>query len=164
MSNNPTIATPSLANLPVELFYEIFSHFRTLTTEYYLLPGYSNLPPPNLEYAERLLTLRAVSQTCRALRSLTLPLLWSSIETIWVPKELPKLGVPFPTYQMIQLRRTASIVISSGHELRSCVRSVWTHFLIICLYGLTLIDIHYIERSYYRCLSVMVKQSPYKWL
>ena len=107
----------TLASLPPELFDEIFSYFKPLSTEYHR-PASLTRPPP-LEYGELTFTLRAVSQTCRALRAMALPRLWSRIEAVWVPKAYEG---QFYHYVMASLKHKAALVAKADEHLRACVR------------------------------------------
>ncbi|EJD44897.1 hypothetical protein AURDEDRAFT_166078 [Auricularia subglabra TFB-10046 SS5] len=82
----PTGKIPQLAELAPELFHEILSHLAVLP----LSPNYNALPPGGIPYlcpfSERTETLRALSQTCRALRKCAHPLLWERLDCLLVPE------------------------------------------------------------------------------
>ena len=65
-----------LATVPSELLLEIVSYFPEISLEH-ILDSLQTLP---VEYRERFAALRALSQTCKELRSVVLPLAWNHLE------------------------------------------------------------------------------------
>lgn len=112
---------PPLATVPAEVLDEIFDYFLTFP------PMSTSMPasmcnwskPPNLQYSERTVALRAVSQTCRALRRVILPRLWSRIDACWVPED--ERGHWYK-YVMQELKRRARGVSAADPALRAQVR------------------------------------------
>lgn len=73
---------PRLAVLPPELFDEIVAYFPTLPLDWYYD---TSTGVPDSLYAERAETLRALSQTCKAMRIAALPRLWARLDICFVP-------------------------------------------------------------------------------
>ncbi len=73
---------PRLAALPPELFDEIVAYFPTLPLDWYYD---TSMGVPENKYMERADTLRALSQTSRAMRMVTLPRLWARLDICFVP-------------------------------------------------------------------------------
>lgn len=65
-----------LTTLPSELLLEIVSHFPEIEIEI-ILDCRQSLP---VDFRERFTALRALSQTCKELRSVVLPLAWERLE------------------------------------------------------------------------------------
>lgn len=65
-----------LVTVPSEILLEIVSHFPEISLEH-ILDCLQTLP---VEYRERFAALRALSQTCKELRSVVLPLAWDHLE------------------------------------------------------------------------------------
>ncbi|KAH8105283.1 hypothetical protein BXZ70DRAFT_1075318 [Cristinia sonorae] len=119
------VQRPPLALIPPELFDEIVAYWPTLPLRYYS-DTYGVAIAPHIEHATRTVTLRALSQTCRALRAVCLPRLWSRLETCWVPwsdkGDYPKSGKWY-TYVMLEMQRKANGLLASEEILRSYVRT-----------------------------------------
>ncbi|TCD67719.1 hypothetical protein EIP91_012017 [Steccherinum ochraceum] len=117
--------TPPLALLPAEILDEIISYWDVLPTRFYCMTYGATATQhithilPRIEYAERTYTLRALSQTCKALRQVILPRLWSRLECCWVPQH--KQGLRFQ-YVMELLRRKAKGMMEADDGLKSHVR------------------------------------------
>ena len=111
------VSVPTLAKLPPELFDEIFSYFGTIPLIWYLdtVPG--GYPEPPL--FERTKALRAVSGTCRALRIIALPRLWSRIDACYVPER--SRGTWYKCV-MEQLKRKADGAVMMDKTICSFVR------------------------------------------
>ena len=108
---------PKFATLPSELIDEIFSYFTVLPLIWYQdtsLGGY-----PNTSYFERTKTLRIVASTCRAMRLVALPRLWSRIDACYVPER--SRGTWYK-YVMEQLKRKATGVENMDEGIRDYVR------------------------------------------
>ncbi|KAJ6605659.1 hypothetical protein B0H10DRAFT_1820677 [Mycena sp. CBHHK59/15] len=76
--NNARLA---LVQLPAELFDAIIENYTTLPSTFY----YDTSDIPTLEHYERSEVLTALSQTCRALRNITLHRLWARLDICRVP-------------------------------------------------------------------------------
>ncbi|KAF7796040.1 hypothetical protein EIP86_007210 [Pleurotus ostreatoroseus] len=77
--------------------------------------------PPHLKYAEREVILRSLSQTCKDLRRMALPLLWKRIDMCWVPED--ERGHWYK-YVMQELKRKASGACRVQDDLRGRVEAV----------------------------------------
>lgn len=81
-SSSSAVARPisqeqkGLVALPSELLLEIVSNFPEISLEH-ILDALQTLP---VEYRVRFAALRALSQTCKELRSVVLPLAWERLE------------------------------------------------------------------------------------
>ena len=110
-----------LLRLPNEIFNEIASYWGVLPPSYYSFTysgSYLTLTP-SLEYAERTLALRALSQTCRGLREMCMPFLWRRLETCWVPKHQHDDRFQ---YIMTELRRKTDGILKANESIRAHVR------------------------------------------
>ncbi|KAJ7621328.1 hypothetical protein FB45DRAFT_139459 [Roridomyces roridus] len=107
-------ASLALVQLPPELFDAIIEHFVTLPTTYYY--DTSDIPDP--QYFERTDALTALSQTCRALREITLHRLWAQLDICRVP---PKYRASWYKYVMSAMERKANGMATSPvrHHVRS---------------------------------------------
>jgi hypothetical protein len=87
----------------------MLSYLAVLPLTFYhdVSPTHNAYPP--LNYRERTDVLRALSQTCVALRQVTLPLLWERLEAAWVPEA--KTGTWYK-YVTMELERKAKGVMS----------------------------------------------------
>src|ERR1700691_1381470 len=65
-----------IITLPSELLLEIVSYFPNIS----IIDILDNPPTLSVEYRERFASLRALSQTCKELRSVYLPLAWERLE------------------------------------------------------------------------------------
>ena len=76
-------ARPVLSHLPADVWLLILSHFPVLTKQAIMNePGFSFSMPDS--YGGRFDALRTLSQTCRSLRAVFLPLVWEHVEAcIW---------------------------------------------------------------------------------
>lgn len=84
--------TPRLAALAPELLDEILSYLRVLPLSLshrrivFGFGGISTLNQDPLNYTERTDVLRALAQTCRALRKVAHPRLWQRLDCLFVPQ------------------------------------------------------------------------------
>ncbi|KAF7369181.1 hypothetical protein MVEN_00245300 [Mycena venus] len=78
---DPNASLP-LVQLPPELFDAIIENYATLPSTFY----YDTHSIPDLKYYERNDALTALSQTCTALRVITLPRLWARLDICRVPE------------------------------------------------------------------------------
>ncbi|KAI0072618.1 hypothetical protein K474DRAFT_1686559 [Panus rudis PR-1116 ss-1] len=116
--NNAPVVVPRLASLPAELFDEIISYFAVLPLHYYYdTQGFGTTPDPR--YRERTDVLRALSQTCRALRSVSFPRLWSRLDLCILDEEYQ---ASWYKHAMQEIQCKAKGVISSSKELRESIR------------------------------------------
>ncbi len=108
---------PPLASIPPELFDEIMSYFPILPLTWYY--GTSPTKVPDLRFFERTYILRVLSLTCKALRRITLPRLWSRLDTCCVPENWRRVWYK---YVMQALKRKADGVAAADPSLRVHVR------------------------------------------
>jgi hypothetical protein len=101
--------------LPPELFDAIIENYQTLPSTFY----YDTFDIPDLKYYERNEVLTALSQTCRALRGLTLPRLWARLDLCRVPE---RARTTWYKYTMLAIERKAKGIAVS--PLRYHVRWV----------------------------------------
>ncbi|KAK7052141.1 hypothetical protein R3P38DRAFT_2858782 [Favolaschia claudopus] len=103
-----------LAQLPAELFDAIIEDYTTLPLAFY----YDTHDIPALKYYERNDVLTALSQTCRALREVTLPRLWARLDICRVPE---KLRATWYKYTMLAIERKAKGIADSPvrHHVRT---------------------------------------------
>ncbi|KAJ7472428.1 hypothetical protein B0H11DRAFT_2282954 [Mycena galericulata] len=104
----------ALVQLPPELFDAIIEHYSTLPTTFY----YDTSNIPDLKYYERTDALTALSQTCRALRRITLHRLWARLD---ICRVLEKERSTWYKYTMIALERKANGIAESPvrHHVRT---------------------------------------------
>lgn len=104
-----------LVALPSELFLEIVDYFPEIDVPI-ILESRQTLP---VEFRERFAALRALSQTCKELRSIVLPLAWERLEACTTA------GNPTAFYREVgtTLERKCIGLMQSDH-LRPHVRSV----------------------------------------
>ncbi|KAJ7575131.1 hypothetical protein C8J56DRAFT_459703 [Mycena floridula] len=95
-------ANLALVQLPPELFDAIIDNYATLPSTFYRDTAEDT---PKLEYYERSDALTALSQTCRALRNLTLPRLWTRLDICRVPEAAKK---TWYKYVMLEMERKAN--------------------------------------------------------
>ncbi|THH01966.1 hypothetical protein EW026_g809 [Hermanssonia centrifuga] len=110
---------PPLASIPPELFDEIMSYFPILPLTWYY--GTSPTKVPDLRFFERTYILRVLSLTCKALRRITLPRLWSRLDTCCVPENWRRVWYK---YVMQALKRKADGVAAADPSLRVHVRTL----------------------------------------
>lgn len=103
----------ALVQLPPELFDAIIENYSTLPTTFY----YDTGDIPALKYYERTDVLTALSQTCRALRHITLHRLWARLDICRVPE---KSRLTWYKYTMRALERKANGIAVSPvrHHVR----------------------------------------------
>ncbi|KAJ7705567.1 hypothetical protein B0H17DRAFT_670886 [Mycena rosella] len=99
-----------LADLPPELFDAIIENYSTLPTTFY----YDTANIPDLKYYQRTDALTALSQTCRALREITLPRLWARLDICRVPE---RARATWYKYTMLALERKANGIATSPVRL-----------------------------------------------
>lgn len=109
-----------LATFPPELLSEIFSHLQQLPLTFYydtyhLRAGIDN------RWAERNKSIRALSQTCRALKDALQPWVWHRIDCCFIPETAQSLWYK---YVMENLRRKAEGMKSMPLEILQSVRCV----------------------------------------
>ncbi|KAJ7770269.1 hypothetical protein DFH07DRAFT_806293 [Mycena maculata] len=104
----------ALVQLPPELFDAIIENYSTLPTTSY----YDTSDIPALNYYERSDALTALSQTCRALRTITLHRLWARLDICRVPE---KARMTWYKYTMLALQRKANGIADSPvrHHVRT---------------------------------------------
>ncbi|KAJ7182809.1 hypothetical protein C8R43DRAFT_1101082 [Mycena crocata] len=110
---NPN-ACLALAQLPPELFDAIIENYETLPSTFY----YDTSDIPELRYYERNDALTALSQTCRALREITLHRLWARLDICRVPEKARR---SWYKYVMRALERKANGILASPvrHHVRT---------------------------------------------
>ncbi|KAJ6498584.1 hypothetical protein C8R47DRAFT_1009750 [Mycena vitilis] len=103
-----------LIQLPPELFDAIIEFYTTLPLTFYY--DTQNLPEPR--YYERTDALTALSQTCMALRDITLPRLWARLDICRVPDRVRSMWYK---YTMQATERKANGIASSPvrHHVRT---------------------------------------------
>ncbi|PSR71358.1 hypothetical protein PHLCEN_2v12770 [Hermanssonia centrifuga] len=111
------VVVPKLASIPAELFDEIMSYFPTLPHQWYYDTVTAGIP--DLRYAERTMVLQALAMSCKAVREVSLPRLWSRIDCCWVP---PSSNGTWYKYVMQELQRKSKGVLAADAALRGYVR------------------------------------------
>ena len=113
------VEVPKLASIPPELFDEIITYYPVLPLNWH----YDTSPTgfPDLMYLERYTVLRALADTCKALRVVSLPRLWSRLDACLVPE---RARGTWYKYVMQELKRKAPGVCRAQYDLKSRVRSV----------------------------------------
>ncbi|KAJ6466825.1 hypothetical protein C8R45DRAFT_839033 [Mycena sanguinolenta] len=103
-----------LVQLPPELFDAIIENYRTLPSPFF----YSTHNIPELKYYERNDALTALSQTCRALRDMTLPRLWARLDICRVPERARLTWYKY-TMQAIERKANGIAVSPVRHHVRT---------------------------------------------
>ncbi|KAK0432466.1 hypothetical protein EV421DRAFT_1910965 [Armillaria borealis] len=109
-----------LATFPPELLSEIFSHLQQLPLTYYY-DTYSLGAGVDKCWAERNKSIRALSQTCRALKDALQPWVWQRIDCCFIPETAQSLWYK---YVMENLQRKAEGMRSMSLEIRQSVRII----------------------------------------
>ena len=112
-----TLVRSRFAAIPQELFDEIVSYFPPPLPIAYN-PNDIFPRPPHLKYAEREVILRSLSQTCKDIRRMALPLLWKRIDMCWVPEDE---SGHWYKHVMQELKRKASGVCKVQADLKDRV-------------------------------------------
>ncbi|KAJ7677987.1 hypothetical protein DFH06DRAFT_1033531 [Mycena polygramma] len=103
-----------LTQLPPELFDAIIGFYTTLPLTYYY--DTQNLPEPR--YYERTDALTALSQTCVALREITLPRLWARLDICRVPDHVRQTWYKY-IMQAIERKANGIAVSPVRHHVRT---------------------------------------------
>ncbi|KAJ7770267.1 hypothetical protein DFH07DRAFT_1058074 [Mycena maculata] len=103
----------ALVQLPAELFDAIIDNYWTIPPKFY----FPSSDVPALKYYERTDALTALSQTCRALRNITLHRLWARLDISRVPE---RARLSWYKYVMPELQRKANGIVTSPvrHHVR----------------------------------------------
>ncbi|KAJ7489214.1 hypothetical protein FB451DRAFT_1125488 [Mycena latifolia] len=104
-----------LIQLPSELFDAIIENYATLPTTYY----HDTADILEAKHYERIDALTALSQTCRALREITLPRLWARLDICRVPS---RARLTWFKYTMLALERKSNGIAAS--PVRNHVRTL----------------------------------------
>ena len=98
-----------IVDLPSELLLEIVSHFPNISTVDIL----DNRRTLSVDYRVRFASLRALSQTCKGLRAVCLPLAWERLEACTTT------GVPVQFFKEVgtTLERKCNGLMKSEHLL-----------------------------------------------
>ncbi|PBK62070.1 hypothetical protein ARMSODRAFT_964447 [Armillaria solidipes] len=109
-----------LATFPPELLSEIFSHLQQLPLTFYY-DTYCLSTGIDSRWAERNKSIRALSQTCRALKDALQPWVWQRIDCCFIPETAQSLWYKFV---MENLQRKAEGMKSMPLEIRQSVRII----------------------------------------
>ncbi|KAJ7312873.1 hypothetical protein DFH08DRAFT_896079 [Mycena albidolilacea] len=112
-TEDPNAGVP-LAQLPPELFDAIIETYVTLPPTFY----YDTHDIPDSKYYERNDALTALSQTCTALRDITLPRLWARLDICRVPKRAQGTWYKY-TMQAIEGKANGIAVSPVRHHVRT---------------------------------------------
>ncbi|KAK0471504.1 hypothetical protein IW261DRAFT_1612060 [Armillaria novae-zelandiae] len=109
-----------LATFPPELLSEIFSHLQQLPLTFYFVTSYVRIRI-NHRYAERNKSIRALSQTCRALKDVLQPWVWQRLDCCFMPETARS---TWHNYAMENLQRKAEGMKSMPVEIQRNVRII----------------------------------------
>ncbi|KAJ6551223.1 hypothetical protein B0H19DRAFT_995736 [Mycena capillaripes] len=110
---DPNASVP-LIQLPPELFDAVIENYATLPSTFY----YDSHSLPELKYYERTDALTALSQTCAALRAVTLPRLWARLDICRVPEPARLTWYKY-TMQAIERKANGIAVSPVRHHVRT---------------------------------------------
>jgi hypothetical protein len=115
---------PSLASLPIELLFEILSYFPSIPWSEILTAHLRKYPAPVVPAVYRQLfdVLRTLSQTCKGLRSILLPLAFKRIEACTIQDDSETAGKFFRQLGK-RLERKSKGLVQCEHLL-PCVQYV----------------------------------------
>ncbi len=115
--NLEDIHSTPLVKLPPELFDEIISYFPTIPSNFYAAAAPE--PVPSDEYCERTIVLRALSQSCKALRHVAFTRQWDRLDLCFVPDRVRSVWYK---YVNDNIRKKAVGVVSSGSQVQDSIR------------------------------------------